>query len=167
MQHARLAGVPQEPRTPLLFEVAERLAERISKHNARGTVALHRIPDDRVERIRLLQDISITKKKADVEQKINDLNIVLDLDIPYERSVLQAELETERVTVDLISPLEQVGRVAVSAKPVRPRKARAIAILTVLSFFGSFFVVLVWEYIRNNRVAIMAPRKSMVHKAKD
>ncbi len=111
-----------------------------------------------IERIRLLQKIQISKKKEDVRQKITDLNITLAKDLPHERDVLKNELETEQVKVELISPLERVGTISVSDKPVRPRKKRAAVILTVLAFFGSLFVVLVWEYIRNNREAITASR---------
>ncbi len=111
-----------------------------------------------IGRIRLLQDVQIAKKRADVDQKIRDLNISLEKDLPHTRDVLKSELETERVKVELISPLERVGTISVSDKAVRPRKARAAAILTILAFFGSLFLVLVWEYIRNNRVAITAAR---------
>lgn len=114
-----------------------------------------------INRIRLLQDVDIAKKNADVMQKIDDLNIVLQKDLPHERAVLHAELETERVMVDVISPLERVGVISVSDKPVRPRKLRAAAILTILAFFGSLFLVLVWEYIQNNKAAITAPRNPM------
>ena len=111
-----------------------------------------------IGRIRLQQDIQIESKKADVAQKIRDLNISLEKDLPHARDVLKTELETERVKVELISPLERVGTISVTDKAVRPRKARAAAILTILAFFGSLFVVLVWEYMRNNRAAIMAAR---------
>jgi hypothetical protein len=111
-----------------------------------------------MDRIRLLQDIQIGKQKADVAQKITDLNITLDKDLPHARGVLKSVLETERVKVDLISPLERVGTVSVTDKPVRPRKARAAAILAILGFFGALFLVLVREYFHNNREAITAPR---------
>ena len=111
-----------------------------------------------IEHIRLLQDVQIAKDKADVQQKISDLKITLDKDLPHERDVLRSELETEQVKVELISPLERVGTISVSDKPVRPRKLRALVILTTLAFFASLFVVLVWEYFRNNRAAITASR---------
>lgn len=115
-----------------------------------------------IEHIRLQQDIEIAKERADVEQKISELNIALAKDLPHERDVLRSELETEQVKVELISPLERVGTVSVSSKPVRPRKLRAVLILTILAFFGSLFLVLVWEYIRNNRDAITASGQSRV-----
>jgi hypothetical protein len=48
----------------------------------------------------------------------------------------------------------------VSDKPVRPRQLRAATILTVLAFFFSIFLVLVWEYYQVNRETITAPRRA-------
>ena len=113
-----------------------------------------------IGRLRLVKQIEIAKQRADVAQQIRDLNIALERDLPHEREVLASQLETERIQIDLISPLEQVGTVSVTDKPVRPRKARAAAILTILAFFGSVFLVLVGEYLRNNRDAITADRNN-------
>jgi hypothetical protein len=144
----------------LLLTVNE-LSAFINRQTVRADSLEARVTSNMLEinRIRLLQDVDIAKKKADVQQKIEDLNIVLTKDLPHERAVLQSELELERVKVDVISPLERVGTVSVSDKPVRPRKLRAAAILTILAFFASLFVVLVWEYFQANRVAITAPRQ--------
>ncbi|MCB1184367.1 hypothetical protein KDM41_13110 [bacterium] len=111
-----------------------------------------------IGRLRLVRQIDLAKQRADVGQKIRDLNITLERDLPHEREVLTSELETERIKVSLISPLERIGTINVTEKPVRPRKSRAAIILTFLAFCGSVFLVLVWEYLRNNREAIMAPR---------
>jgi len=140
------------------------LSAFINRHSVRADSLEAQVTANKLEinRIRLLQDVDIAKKNADVMQKIDDLNIVLQKDLPHERAVLQAELETERVKVEVISPLERVGIISVTDKPVRPRKLRAAAILTILAFFGSLFVVLVWEYIRNNRAAITAPRNPSI-----
>ena len=113
-----------------------------------------------IGRIELVQEIEIEKRQADVAQEISDLNISLAKDLPHEREVLQSEWEIERVKVDLISPLERVGTISVTDKPVRPRKMRAVVILTLLAFFGSLFLVLVLEYVRNNWALISAPSRS-------
>jgi len=109
-----------------------------------------------IGRIRLQQDVEVAKQRADIEQKITDLEITLAKDLPHDRDVLQNTLETERIKVEVVSPLERVGNISVSDKPVRPRKLRAAAILTILGFFGSLFLVLVWDYLRNNWAAISA-----------
>jgi len=136
------------------------LTMSISEQTIHADSLTARIKSNELEigRIRLMQDIKVAKDKADIEQKIEDLKITLDKDLPHERDVLKNELETEQMKVELISPLERVGTISVSEKPVRPRKLRAAAISTILAFMGSLFVVLVWEFFRNNRAAITASR---------
>jgi len=151
----------QAGRVGELLLTVNRLSSVINHLTVRADSLEAQVTSNRLEisRIKLLQDVDIAKKKADIEQKIMDLNSVRAKDLPHERAVLQAELETEKVKVDLISPLERVGTITVTDDPVRPRKLRAALILTILAFFGSLFLVLVWEYVRNNRAAITAPRK--------
>ena len=43
-------------------------------------------------------------------------------------------------------------------KPVRPRRARAAAILTFLGLCGGTALALAWEYFENNRAVITAAR---------
>jgi len=148
----------QAGRVGQLLVTVNGLSAFISNRNVRADSLTAQITTNRleIERIRLMQDVVLAKKKADIEQKIADLKIVMGKDLPHERAVLRSALEIERVKVEVISPLERVGSVSVTSKPVRPRKMRAAMILTILAFFGSLFVVLVWEYLRNNREAIMA-----------
>jgi len=114
--------------------------------------------DLEMRRLRLVLAIEMAKKQADIEQKMLDLQIVMDRDLPRERALLQADWEGEKTKLDLVSPLQRVGPVAVTEKPVRPRKARAAAILTFMGLCGGIALALGLEYFANNRAAIMAPR---------
>ncbi len=158
------ASREQAGRVGQLLMTVNQLMVFISERSVHADQLEARIKENKlmIGHIRLQQDIEIKKKMADVEQKITDLNITLEKDLPHARAALHSELETERVKVEAISPLERVGTISVSDKPVRPRKARAAAILTILAFFGSLFVVLVWEYLRNNWGTITAPRNTSV-----
>jgi len=109
-----------------------------------------------MELLKLERDVTLTKEKADIRQEIADLNIQLAHDLPHRRAQLKNDWNAEKVRLDLVSPLERIGRITISEKPVRPRKLRATAILTVLAFFAALFLVLILEYYRNNRVAILA-----------
>lgn len=113
-----------------------------------------------MRRLRLVLEIEMAKKQADIEQKMLDLQIVLDRDLPRERALLQADWQGEKTKLDLVTPLQRVGPVAVTEKPVRPRKARAAAILTILGLCGGMSLALAWEYFANNRGVILAPRRS-------
>jgi hypothetical protein len=113
-----------------------------------------------MRRLRLVLAIEMAKKQADIEQKMLDLQIVIDRDLPRERALLQADWQGQKTKLDLVTPLQRVGPVAVTEKPVRPRKARAAAILTFLGLCGGLSLALGWEYFVNNRGVILAPRRS-------
>lgn len=110
-----------------------------------------------MNRLKLFGKLVLAKREIDVKQKAGDLRIHLQKELPYDREMLQNDWEEEKVKLDIIAPLERVGRITVSDKPVRPRKFRAAAILTMLAFFGSLVLVLVWEYFQVNREEITRP----------
>jgi hypothetical protein len=112
-----------------------------------------------MQRLRLVLAIELAKKQADVEQKISDLGIVIERDLPRDRALLQADWSGEKTKLDLAGPLQRVGDVAVTEKPVRPRKARAAAILAFLGLCGGITLALGWEYFENNRAVILAVRR--------
>ncbi len=115
--------------------------------------------EQEMARLKLVGELVLTKKEDDIRQKIGDLEIRLNKELPHDRSMLQNDLDGEKVKLDIIFPLEQVGRITVSDKPVRPRKFRAAAILTVLAFFGSLALVFSWEYFQVNREEITRSRR--------
>lgn len=115
--------------------------------------------DLEMKRLRLVLEIELAKNQADIEQKIRDQGIVLEQDLPRERALLQADWQGEKTRLELASPLQRVGSIAVSEKPVRPRKLRAAAILTFLGLCGGTALALAWEYLENNRAVITAARR--------
>jgi len=115
--------------------------------------------EQEMKRLKLFGKLVLAKREIDIKKKAGDLEIHLQKELPYERAMLQSDWEQEEVKLDIIAPLEQVGRVTVSDKPVRPRKFRAASILTMLAFFGSLGLVLVWEYFQVNREEITQPRR--------
>ncbi len=116
--------------------------------------------EQEMARLKLVGELVLTKNESDINQKLGDLDIRLNKDLPHERATLQNSLHGERIRLNTISPLEQVGKVTVTTKPVRPRKSRAITILTMLAFFGSLVLVLVWEYFQVNREEITRTRRA-------
>jgi LPS O-antigen subunit length determinant protein (WzzB/FepE family) len=109
-------------------------------------------------RLQLVGELLLAKNESDINRKILDLKIKRDKELPHNRAMLQTNLEGQRVKLEIISPLEQVGRIVVSDRPVRPRKLRAAAILTILAFCGSLALVFVIEYLRVNREEITRGR---------
>lgn len=113
--------------------------------------------EQEMERLKLVGELVLVQKEEDVRRTVNDLQISMEKDLPYERAQLKTDLEAENVKLEIISPLEQVGKITASDRPVRPRKLRAAAILTILAFFCGLGLVFVREYFLVNREVIMRP----------
>ncbi len=144
----------------LLATVAEqsRLAVE-STMQADSLEARVKVNELEMKRLRLTFDIELAKKQADIEQQIREQEIALARDLPRERMLLRSDQRGEQIKLDLVSPLQRVGPIAVSEKPVRPRRLRAAVILTCLGLCGGIALALVWEYFENNRAVITAPRR--------
>ena len=84
----------------------------------------------------MVDDVVLAKKRDDVRQAIAEKNIILAKDLPNEKSQFEGELRSEQVKLNMITPLELVGRTTATDRPVRPRKPRALSILTILALFG-------------------------------
>ena len=144
--------------------VGELLAtvDQLSARVVTGTVAADTLRDRitaidlEISALRLEREVDLAKKRADIDQAIADLGIKLERDLPHQRAQLEVDWAGEQARVELLTPLEQIGRITVTDKPVRPRKLRATAILTVLAFCSGLFLVLAREYYRRNRAAILA-----------
>ncbi len=115
--------------------------------------------EQEMTRLNLVGELVLTKRETDIKQKIGGLEIRLHKELPNDRALLQNDLQGEQVRLEIISPLEQVGRITVSGKPVRPRKVRAATILTLLAFFGSLALVFIWEYFQVNREEITRKKR--------
>jgi hypothetical protein len=116
--------------------------------------------EQEIKRLEIYRDIVLANDRQDIAQKIADKRIVLNRELLHDRQALENDLAAERIKLDMVTPLERVGSIAVTDKPVRPRKLRAAAILTILAFFFAVFLVLVREYFQVNRAVITAPRRS-------
>ncbi|MCP4572238.1 MAG: hypothetical protein GY838_07780 [bacterium] len=112
--------------------------------------------DEKIADLRLVKSVDLAKSRADIQQRISDLHLVAEHDLPLERARLEADYQAEQVRIDQLTPLERVGRITVSAEPVRPRKLRATAILTALALCGGLFLAFAREYFRRNRAEILA-----------
>lgn len=155
------ASREQAGRAGELLSMVSRMSHLALNSNVRADSleAVIKANDLQMRRLRLTLAIEMAKKQADIEQKIRDLQIVIDQDLPRERALLQADWDGEKTKLELASPLQRVGSVAVTEKPVRPRRARAAGILTFLGLCGGIALALGWEYLENNRDVIMSPRR--------
>lgn len=104
----------------------------------------------------LKEAVDLAQRRERINNEIVRLKIELNRDIPHTRSQLENQIAAEEMRVSKLESVEQISTVQVSNGPVRPRKARAAAILTVLAFFASLGLVLVREYAMRNGKAITA-----------
>ncbi|MFO7608279.1 MAG: Wzz/FepE/Etk N-terminal domain-containing protein [Candidatus Krumholzibacteriia bacterium] len=141
-----------------LLDTVDRLSGRLAAGEVAADSLRHRVRaiDLEIAGLRLEREVDLAKEQADIRQEIADLELVLARDLPHQQAQFAADLEGERVRVDLLTPLEQIGRITVTDRPVRPRKLRATAILTGLGLASGMFLVLFREYYRRNREALLA-----------
>ncbi len=139
-----------------LINTANQLSSYIYQRTTRADSLMDSIKeiDLEIAGIKLTVDVDIAQQKETLKLQIENLEIKKSVDLERDKTQLEADLQGQQVQMDMLTPLEQVGRVTVSQKPVRPRKLRAATILTFLAFMGSLFVVFVWEYYKHNKDAI-------------
>lgn len=106
------------------------------------------------------RDQTIPSKILEIEQKIASLELRRDYDLVAEENEQRQELRTMRSRLTSLTPLEQVGDAVGSARPVRPRKRRAIQILTVLGLASSIFLAFTLEYLSKHWREITRPSPS-------
>lgn len=142
----------------LLIRVDE-LSRAVGQNRIRADSLRVEITENEYEinRLELKSEIVLTKKVDDFRQDIADLEIFLARDLPSQKAHLEAQFEGKRVQLQTISPLELVGTTTVTDKPVRPRKLRALTILTFLALAGGLCLALVVEFLVANRRTILQP----------
>lgn len=112
------------------------------------------VNDIEISELRIKRDQELAIKKANLHRQIESLRLDRDRKLAHEAAGLQNEILEKRVQLATLSPIQKVGEIQVSRKPVRPRKLRAISILTVLSLLGSLVVSFGWEYVTRHRSEI-------------
>ncbi|MBU8871597.1 MAG: hypothetical protein KOO60_12095 [Gemmatimonadales bacterium] len=104
----------------------------------------------------LMKEVDLVQQREDVLNEISLLEIKLNRELPYTKKRLQNNIATEEMRIKKLRALEQVSPIQITDEPVRPRKIRATAILTVLAFFASLALVLIREFYFRNRAVITA-----------
>jgi len=155
----QVAGREQAGRVAELLATVDGLSTRITEATVTVDTLRDRMAtiDLEIARLRLERDVDLRKRQGDIRQEIRDLELRLERDLPLQRAQLDADWRGEKVRLDLLSPLEQIGHISVSDKPVRPRRLRAAAILTALGLCSGMALALGLEYFRRNRDQILAP----------
>jgi len=116
------------------------------------------LAENAVTDIKLKRDVDLERTRAGILAKLGDLKLQQGDDIDAARVSLEQEVRGRRAQLAVLSPLERVGKIAVTTHPVRPRKLRALSILTALGFLGSLAAAVGWDYLTANRDVVLGRR---------
>jgi len=104
----------------------------------------------------LLKNYELAYRKALLESEIREMEINRDRSLSQELINIADQIQVQRSRLELLTPLETIGTIFVSENPVRPRRQRAVGLLTLMGFLGSLGLALVWEYMSLNRREIFS-----------
>ncbi|HPF36039.1 MAG TPA: Wzz/FepE/Etk N-terminal domain-containing protein [Candidatus Krumholzibacteria bacterium] len=118
--------------------------------------ATNRAEDLRHQASLLTQRFDLANRKELVRLKIMEKELNRDRALEQEVVDIDDEIRLLQSRLDVLTSLEKVGEIAVTDKPVRPRKSRAAGLLTAAALFGGVVLAFVWEYVERNRRTIFA-----------
>ena len=93
----------------------------------------------------------IAFQRAEAGRLMQDLRMARDFQVPNAIRSVQLRIREKLGQLYALSPIEKIGRVQVSDDPVRPRKKRAITILTFLGLVGGIAGAYVFDYLWSHR----------------
>jgi hypothetical protein len=96
----------------------------------------------------------LASRRVEMHRQIESLRLKRDLDLPHDRSNLKTQIRERRVRLHALSPVETVGKISVTDRPIRPRRLRAMAILTLLGALAGLVLAFTWDYISRHRSEI-------------
>jgi len=141
-----------------LLESAIRLRSRLYRTEIRADSLQHRIDsaEGDVKALLASETRDLQRDRAGVLRDVADVRIQISRAIPEQQRGFQLEIRSRQVQLSTLSPLERVGTTTSSDGPVRPRKRRAIMILTFLGLVGGIALAYVWDYLSRHRREIFA-----------
>ena len=106
----------------------------------------------------LRKNLELDKKKKNAQRKIDMLKLKLEMELDNEEKAIEQTIKSYNNQMKMLSPLERVGPITSTPKPVRPRKARAAILLTMAALFSSVVLAFVLEYYNKHKDEILASK---------
>lgn len=97
------------------------------------------------------RESTVKSKVREIEQRIGDLKLERDFELPVKRREVRTDINSRRVQLRSLTSLQRVGPTIISEKPVRPRGGRATLILVFLGAIGGLVLGFTWDYLMVNR----------------
>jgi hypothetical protein len=107
-----------------------------------------------IDELKLKKDRDVAARRLAAHEKIGDLRLEKQYGLPIKAAELRMQIREAEVQLAQLSPIEQIGRITVSEEPVRPRKLRAILILTVLGGLAGLVAAFAWDFVWKHRAEI-------------
>jgi hypothetical protein len=114
--------------------------------------------DLEISQTRVNQTLNYDLKKREAGRAIADLRLQLNPGIQLKMEQLELQVREREAQIAALSPIERVGPITASPRPVRPRKMRAITILTFAGLLGGLALAFVADYVWNHRAEIFSRR---------
>ncbi len=106
--------------------------------------------DRRMSELRFEKKEIVPQKALEFEQEAAKLRLQREFELAREEQDHRQELRNMKVRLASLTPLEKIGAPTATARPIRPRKRRAIQILALLGLASSIFASFGLEYLRRN-----------------
>ncbi len=153
-ESAQLVGTVGELRLGLLDQNERKVRWRERTQELHKTIAGL---DAQIAQARFDLEQELPRRILELGQKITEFELKRDRDLAREELDRREELGMMRARLAALTPLQAIGEPSSSARPVRPRKRRAILILFGLGLAGGLAGAYVLEYLSENWRRITQP----------
>ncbi len=109
-----------------------------------------------VERTEMTQGLDFDARRREVGRELANIRLALESGIDLQIDQFYLQIAERQAQIAALSPIERVGPTTSSPRPVRPRKSRAVTLLTFAGLLGGLGMAFVWEYVWNHRREIFA-----------
>lgn len=104
-----------------------------------------------IEKLRTETTRDVEQARIEVSRRLAALRFQRDVGVPSALRSLDVQIMEREAQFGALRPLERIGSVLASERPVRPRKTRALMILTFLGLVGGITLAYVFDYVWNHR----------------
>lgn len=109
-----------------------------------------------IRHLSINQRLDFEMKRRAAGRSIADLRLQLRSGIELQKNQIVLQIAEREAQIAALSPIERVGPITSSPRPVRPRKSRAVSILTFAGLLGGLGLAFVWDYVWDHRREIFS-----------
>ncbi|MBK9305312.1 MAG: hypothetical protein IPM94_15980 [bacterium] len=115
----------------------------------------NRVEDLKRRQLLLEESYTLRKKAALLESEIKEMEINRDRALEQELVKIADDVRVFQSRLEVLTPLEQIGTIMVTERPVRPRKLRVLGLLTAAGLLGGLSLAVGWDYLSRHRDEIL------------